>query len=49
MFYANREYNEHLKELFIEKMKKNGNLDLISGFFYTDLPDHLYEIQERML
>jgi len=49
LFYARKKLNNQLKQLFLEKMKKSMNVDLLSGFYYTDLPEFLYDLQVLIL
>jgi hypothetical protein len=49
MFYGRKKVQDQLKELFVEKMKKSSNVDLYSGFYYTDLPIELYQLQYSLV
>jgi hypothetical protein len=49
LFYGRKRLQEQLKELFIEKMKKSSTVDLYSGFYYTDLSDSLYDLQQSVV
>ena len=49
MFYGRSHLQRELETQFLEKMKGSTNIDFISGFYYTGLPDHLYEVQQAIM
>ena len=48
LFYGKKDLQKELEERFLEKMAQNGNVDFITGFYYTGLSEHLYEVQQNI-
>eukprot|EP00330_Aristerostoma_sp_ATCC50986_P005585 CAMPEP_0114596954 /NCGR_PEP_ID=MMETSP0125-20121206/19160_1 /TAXON_ID=485358 ORGANISM="Aristerostoma sp., Strain ATCC 50986" /NCGR_SAMPLE_ID=MMETSP0125 /ASSEMBLY_ACC=CAM_ASM_000245 /LENGTH=217 /DNA_ID=CAMNT_0001800873 /DNA_START=2102 /DNA_END=2755 /DNA_ORIENTATION=+ len=46
-FYKTKALAKSIVENYSNRSEHKGEKDIVSGFYYTDLPDYLYEIQSK--